>query len=123
MHVDQFVDLGLNVMDVNNQKKTMVNWTNLVKSKRNNEGFSYYIASFMSILYIIFNNSDPPKILPKAQYLLQMRKYLKAGNCFLFKDYVEVRLYGADVPPYRLLYFFPISIFALEFIRQSLNLD
>lgn len=85
VHVYQFMDLGLNVIDVNKQKQTMVNWIDLVRSKPNNEHFYYYIASFMSITYRIINNYDPPKTLPKAQYLLQMSKDLKLETSFYLK--------------------------------------
>jgi len=66
MHVENFMELGLNVIDVNKKKKTVVNWTNLVRIEPNNEGFSYYIDSFMLIVYMIVNNSNPPSIFIKA---------------------------------------------------------
>ena len=41
----------------------------------------------------------------------------------MYDDYSEIRLYGAEIEPYRLPIFVPVRLFALEFIRQSLNVD
>ena len=87
MHVEKFMELGLNVLYANKKKQTIVNWNDLFRSQPNNEGFSHYISSFMSIVYRIINNVSPPRILPKAQSLLQLSKYLKVVDWFSFEDY------------------------------------
>jgi len=45
------------------------------------------------------------------------------GDWYVYKDYIEIRIYGSKVPPYQLLIFLPIRIFALEYIWQRINLD
>lgn len=73
--------------------------------------------------YKILNGSLPPAFLPKAQECLQLSKVVRCGDWFIFEEYVEIRLYGASVKPYRLPKFVPMRIFSLEFIRQNLSVD
>jgi hypothetical protein len=41
----------------------------------------------------------------------------------MLKYYTEIILYGSEVKPYKLPSFLTMRIFALEFIRQSINVD
>lgn len=52
-----------------------------------------------------------------------MRKDVRCGDWFVFEEHAEIRFYGASVKPYRLPKFVPMQLFALEFIRQSQNVD
>ena len=77
----------------------------------------------MSTTYKVLNGSSPPCLLPKAQEFLHLGTNCKFGDWFVFEDYYEIRFYGASVEPYRLPVFVPMRLFALEFIRKSLNVD
>lgn len=119
VHVDKFGNMGLNTWDSKNEIKSMIEWTSIVRKKENKEGFPYYLSSFMTTVYTIFNNQQPLRILPKAKELLPLSKETKVGNWYIFKVYTKIRFYGAEVPPYHLPIFFPMTIFSLEFIRNS----
>ena len=41
----------------------------------------------------------------------------------MFDDYTEIRVYGANVPPYRLSLFPAMWAFALEYICQTMKAD
>ena len=43
------------------------------------------------------------------------------GNWFLFPEYIVIRIYGFDQPPYRLPTFLTPRIFSLEVLRKRLN--
>lgn len=73
--------------------------------------------------YKILNGTLPPTFLPKAQEFLQLSKDVRCGDWFIFEEHVEIRLYGASVKPYRLPKFVPMRLFALEFMKESLNVD
>ena len=77
----------------------------------------------MPVAYKVLNGVPPPCFLPKAQECLQLINACKFGDWFVYEDYSEIRLYGAGVEPYILPNFVPMRLFALEFIRQSLNVD
>ena len=52
-----------------------------------------------------------------------MSKDVKVGDWFSFQDHAEIRLYGAEVEPYRLPTFVPMRMFSFEIIRQNINVD
>ena len=54
---------------------------------------------------------------------LQAGKSQSTGDWFLFEDYTEIRVYGAEVAPYWLPVFPVIRVYALEYIRQALKAD
>lgn len=41
----------------------------------------------------------------------------------MYQNYIEIRVYGCEVPPCKLPKFVPIRIFALEYIWQVMNMD
>jgi hypothetical protein len=45
------------------------------------------------------------------------------GDWFLSEDYIVIRIYGFDKPPYRLPTFLTPRIFAMEIIRQRFHVD
>jgi len=77
----------------------------------------------MSTAYKIITNVSPPRVFPLHREILQLSKDIVVGDWFLFKDYIEIEVYGSELPPYQLLMFMPTRIFSLGFIRHSLNLD
>ena len=101
----------------------MVFWIDIVRKEHDEEGLFDFASHFMSISYRILNGISPPCFLPKAQEFLQLGMNCKFGDWYVFEDYSEIRLYGAGVEPYRLPVFVPMRLFALEFIRKSLNVD
>jgi hypothetical protein len=102
---------------------SVIHWTPLVRSKPQNVGFSVYVNSFMSIVYTLFHEQSPPRIFPEIKKLLHESSETQLGDWFLFKEHTEIRMYGAEVKPFKLPSFLTMRIFSLEFIRQSLNVD
>jgi len=45
------------------------------------------------------------------------------GDWYCDQNYTEIRVYGCELPPYKLPKYLPIIIFALEYIRQRFNVD
>ena len=75
------------------------------------KAFFYFTSSLLPIVYSIMNGSPVPFLLPKAQIFLQLSKDVKFGNWFVFEDYAEIRLYGADLEHFRLHPFVPMRMF------------
>lgn len=76
-HVENFTQLGLNFMDVNRNKQSVVFWTNIVRREVGNEGLYDFTSSFLPIVYSILNGSPAPCLLPKVQSFLKLSKDMK----------------------------------------------
>ena len=77
----------------------------------------------MSIAYTIIHDNPLPKIFPEQKDWLQFDEEESTGDWYLYDDYTEIRVYGAEVPPYCLPVFPAMRIFHLEFICQTLKAD
>ena len=115
-NVEEFIHLGLNIMDMNKKRQSVVVWTDIVRREQNENGLFDSTSYFMSSAYKVLNGVSPPCFLPKAQEFLHLGANCKFGDWFVFEDYSEIRLYGAGVEPYRLPVFVPMRLFSLEFI-------
>ena len=87
------------------------------------KGYAKFINEFMSIAYAITHDNPPPRIFLEQKDWLQFDEEDCIGDWYLFDDYTEIRVYGAEVPPYRLLVFPSMRVFALKFIRKNLKAD
>jgi hypothetical protein len=101
----------------------VINWTPIVISKPKNEGFSLYVNSFMSIVYNLMHEQSPPRIFPEIKIMLHESAETQLGYWFIFKYYTEIRMYGAELKPFKFPSFLTMRIFSLEFIRKSFNVD
>lgn len=52
-----------------------------------------------------------------------MRNQARIGDWYMYQIYTELRVYGCELAPYKLPKFLPVRIFALEYIRQMINVD
>jgi hypothetical protein len=64
-----------------------------------------------------------PRINEEIQRILHLSDLAKTGDWYLYQDHTEIRVYRCEMPPYKMPKFLPVRIFALEYIRQMINLD
>lgn len=64
-----------------------------------------------------------PFVSIEIKRILHLSEQSKVGDWYLYQNFTEIRVYGYELPPYKLLIFLPMRIFALKFIRQRLNMD
>jgi len=67
--------------------------------------------------------SPPPRISANIKRVLQLLKQYKVGDWYLYQNHTEIRIYGCELPPYKLLMYLPMKLFALEYYRQMINSD
>lgn len=83
-NVEEFMHLGLNIMDMNKKRKSVVFWTDVVRREKNEIGLFDFASYFMSIAYKVLNGVPPPCFLPKAQEFLHLGANYKFGDWFFF---------------------------------------
>jgi len=57
------------------------------------------------------------------QRILQLSKVYNIGDWYFYQNYTVIRIYGCELPPYRLPKYVPMRLFALEYFRQFGNAD
>lgn len=71
----------------------------------------------------MLSSSNQPKVSDEIKKVLQLLKHSRIGDWYLYHNYIEIRLYGCQLTPYKLPKYLPMRIFALEYIRQIINSD
>ena len=71
----------------------------------------------------ILSSSAEPRISEDIKRILHLTDQAKTGNWYLYQNYIEIKVYGCELAPYKLPKYLPMRIFALEYIRQMLNSD
>ena len=79
-NVEEFMHLGLNIMDMNKKRQSMIFWTNIVRKEQNEGGLFDFAGHFISFAYKVLNVSSPPCFLPKAQEFLHLGTNCKFGD-------------------------------------------
>jgi len=52
-----------------------------------------------------------------------LSKVYSIGDWYFYQNYTVIRIYGCELPPYRLPKYVPMRLFALEYFRQFGNAD
>jgi len=69
------------------------------------------------------SSTPVPRINDEIVKVLHLVDQATTGDWYLYQNYTKIRVYGCELPPYKLPKYLPIRIFALEYIRQRLNVD
>lgn len=78
---------------------------------------------FLYLSLCLLSSDAVPRISTKIKRILHLNEQSKVGDWYLYQNFIEIRVYGCEFPPFKLSVFVPVRIFALEFIRQRLNKD
>jgi len=55
--------------------------------------------------------------------ILQLSKQYRLGDWYLYKNHIEIRMYGCELCPFKLPKYVPMRLFALECFKQIINAD
>jgi len=64
-----------------------------------------------------------PRISVDIKRVLQLSKQYKVRDWYLYQNHTEIRIYGCELPPYKLPKYLPMRLFSLEYYRKMINSD
>lgn len=67
--------------------------------------------------------NPPLGISAEIKIVLQLSKQYKVGDWYLHQNHTEIRIYGCELPPYKLPKYIPMQLFAPEYYTQMINSD
>jgi hypothetical protein len=85
--------------------------------------FKQFIEQFYHPVVSMLSGRPEPWINEEVQRILHLSDLAKTGDWYLYQNHTEIRVYGCEMAPYKLPKYFPVRIFALEYIRQMINSD
>jgi len=105
----------LQMLHTKGQPISVIFWTLLIH--KYHSPYSYtdlFVHPIMTMLI----GSPPPRINLYIKRILQLSKQSKVGDCYLYQNHIEIRIYGYELAPYKLPKYLPMRLFALEYYRQ-----
>jgi hypothetical protein len=65
----------------------------------------------------MLSNNTKPRVNEEIQRIIHLSDLDTTRDWYLYQNHKEIRVYGSDIPPYRLPKYLHVRIFALEYIR------
>jgi len=69
------------------------------------------------------SNDAVPRISTEIKRILHLSEQSKAREWYIYHNFSEIRIYGCELRAYKLPIFLPMMIFALEYIKQMMNMN
>jgi hypothetical protein len=110
-------------MDQDGKPQAVTLWTSLLRRNSTEFSFKQFIELFYHPVVSMLSGRPEPRINEEIQRVLHLSDLAKTGDWFLYQNHTEIRVYGCELAPYKLPKYFPVRIFALEYIRQMINSD
>jgi hypothetical protein len=110
-------------LDQDGNPQPVTSWTSIVRKNSYEFNFKQFIDQFYHPVVCMLSGRTKPRINEEIQRILHLSDLAKTGDWYLYQDHTEIRIYGCELPPYKLPKYFPVRIFALEYIRQMINSD
>lgn len=107
-------------LDIEGNLRSVVFWTPRFQKYEYPYPYTYFIDLFLHIVATMLIGSPPPRIGPDI-WVLHLSKQYKVGDWYLYHKYIEIRIYGYEFPPYKLLKYLPMRLFALEYYRKIIK--
>jgi hypothetical protein len=110
-------------MDGDGRPQAITTWTSLLRHNSMEFSFKQVINQFYHPVVSMLSGRPKPRINDEVQRILHLLDHTKTRYWYLYQNHTEIRVYGCELAPYKLPKYLPVSIFALEYIRQMINSD
>ena len=67
------------------------------------------------------NYSTQPRISTEIKRVLQLANNSRVGDWYLYPNHTEIRIYGYELPPYKLPKYLAMILFSLEYFRKMIG--
>jgi hypothetical protein len=102
---------ALQKLDQNGNPQSVTSWTSLVRKNSSEFSFKHFIDQFYHPVVCMLNNRMEPRINEEVQRILHLSDLAKIGDWYLYQNHTEIRVYGCELPPYKLPKYLPVRIF------------
>ncbi len=67
--------------------------------------------------------TPPGRLTAEMQRILHLSRGYNIGDWYFYQNHTVIRIYGCELPPYKLPKYVPMRLFALEYFRQFSSAD
>lgn len=90
-------------LDTRGNPRSIVFWTSIFHySASSPYSYTDFIDHFFHLVTTMLIGIPPPRISDDVKTILQLSKQYKIGDWYLYPNHTEIRVYGCQLPPYKL---------------------
>ena len=93
---------------------SVVFWSSIMRKWNREYNYADFNDLFLVHVMNLLNKELTPRINEETKRILQLSESCKTGDWYLYKNYTEIRVYGALLAPHKFPRFVTTRIFALE---------
>ena len=123
-HQHEKFHFSIKRMDAQGNPRSVVYWSSIFHI-RPESPYTYceFMDLFIHPAMEMMMSSPPPRLTDDMQRILQLSKAYSIGDWYFYQNHTVIRIYGCDLPPFKLPKYVPMRLFALEYFRQFGRVD
>ena len=110
-------------MKIEGQPLSVVFCTSLLRKEGSQHNYKYFSDLFIRPAMNLLHKLEQPRVSEEMKRILQLSEQSKVGDWYLYEKHTELRIFGTILFPFKLPKFLTIRVFALQYLRQILNVD
>lgn len=123
-HQHEKFHFSIKRMDAQGNPRSVVYWSSVFYI-RPESPYTYceFMDLFIHPAMAMLMSSPPPRLTDDMQRILQLSKAYNIGDWCFYQNHTIIRIYGCDLPPFKLPKYVPMRLFALEYFRKFGRVD
>jgi len=110
-------------LDYKGNPRSILFWKPLFHRYNSPYPYTDFIDLFVHPMATMLLGSPRPRINADIRRVLQLSKQYKVGDWYMYQNHTGIRIYGCELPPYKLPRYLPMRLFSLEYYRKIINSD
>jgi len=112
----------VNKIDTKGNPRSVIFWTSIFhQSFACPYTYNEFIDQFVHPVTTMLTGNPPSRIGDEIKSILQLSKQYRVGDWYLYQNHTKIKIYGCELPPFKLPKYVPLRLFALEYYRQMIN--
>lgn len=111
---------SINKLDTKGNPKSAIFWTSIFHHSFSCPySYNEFIDQFVHPVTTILTGNPPTRISDEIKRILQLSKQYKVSDWYMYKNNTKIRIYGYELPPFKLPKYVPMRLLPLEYYRKN----
>jgi len=109
-------------LDTKGNPRSVIFWTSIFHESFDSlYSYNEFVDQFVHPATTLLTGIFPPRISGEIKRILQLSKHYRISDWYLYQNYIEIKIYGCELFPFKLPKYVPMRLFALEYFGQTIN--
>lgn len=100
-------------MNEEGEPQYVIFYKTLVMKEQNDFNYKTFVEMFVHPTMNLLSGTSKPRISEETRKIMQLTDQERIGDWYLYQNYIELKVYGCELAPYKLPKFLSMRIFSL----------